>query len=318
MTEKLKLTVACGVNPTSLGEHWWSKLEEMTEEIVEVADEGDLPSKIGEAEGLLLSLGKGADASLIEAASSLRYIGMLGTGYGRIDIETARSANVTVTNIADYSTEGVAEFVFGALISEMRELERARNQARSLNYDESSFTGTQLSSRSFGVLGLGHIGRRVAEIAANGFGAEVSYWSRSEKDLSGVPKVKRLDTPEQVLSNCDVISLHLEHNPETDGFLDAERLRLIPDGALVINTAPWELVDLEALEEELQAGRFSFILDHSDEMEPDDVARLVGYEKCVVYPPIAYTTAESTEAKKEIFVGNLRSFLEGGRQNVVS
>lgn len=316
MTERLQKIVSYGVSQDSLGEPWWGKLETMSGEILPASDESDLTSKIADADGLFLGLGKGASAELIDAAPSLRYIGMLGTGYGGIDIEAARRREITVTNIADYSTRGVAEFVFGALLSELRELERARAQARQGNYDESGFAGDQISDKTFGVLGLGNIGKRVADIAANGFGARVVCWSRASKPLTSGPN--SLHDPEEVIEQSDILSLHLEHNPLTDGFLGEERLARIRDGAIVINTAPMELIDLPALEEQLQRHRFTFILDHSDEMPPEDVARLSQLPGCVVYPPIAYTTKEATEAKKEIFVTNLQSFIDGGSQNVVS
>lgn len=316
MTERLQKIVSYGVSQDSLGEPWWEKLETMSGEISLASDESDLESKIADADGLFLSLGKGASAELIDAAPSLRYIGMLGTGYGGIDIEAARQREITVTNIADYSTQGVAEFVFGALLSELRELERARVQARQGNYDESSFVGDQISDKTFGVLGLGNIGKRVADIAANGFGASVVCWSRASKPLTSGPN--SLQAPEEVIDQSDILSLHLEHNPLTDGFLDKERLARIRDGAIVINTAPMELIELPALEEQLHQQRFTFILDHSDEMAPEDVARLSQLPGCVVYPPIAYTTKAATEAKKEIFVTNLQAFIDGGSQNVVS
>ena len=318
MSRGFQKVVSFGVTSASLGDAWWSELEKLATNFVAVDDEEDLQSEITDADALLLSLGRGADKDLIEAAPKLRYIGMLGTGYGRIDLEAARAAEITVTNVADYSTEGVAEFVFGALLAELRELERAHQQAQSGDYDESSYDGTQLSAKTFGILGLGNIGRRVTEIAAGGFGSDVLVWSRSTKELGDIKGARQLSTPEEVLSKCNIISLHLEHNPDTDGFLGSDRLDQIADGAILINTAPMELIDLPSLETHLKTGRFSFIFDHSDEMKPEDVARLSRYDVCTVYPPIAYTTQEATEAKRKIFVTNITSFFDGGTQNVVS
>lgn len=316
MTERLQRIVSYGVSEPSLGRSWWEKLQTLSDEIVIVSDEDELESSLAKADGLILSLGKGASAAQMDRAPGLRYIGMLGTGYGAIDVEAARERQIVVTNIADYSTQGVAEFVFGTVLAELRELERAREQAGRGDYDEGSFVGRQLSDSTFGVIGLGNIGKRVAEIAERGFGADVLCWSRASKPLAG--SSRSLSTPEDVLGESDIVSLHLEFNPETERFLGKERLALIRDGAIVINTAPMELVDLDALEHELRQERLTFILDHSDEMAADAVARLSALPGCVVYPPIAYTTREASAAKKEIFVTNLQSFLDGGAQNVVS
>ena len=90
---------------------------------------------------------------------------------------------ITVCNIAGYSTEGVAELAFGLLIENIRELERAKVQARKGDYSEASFQGFELKNKKFGIIGLGRIGGRIAEIAKNGFGADVSYWSKNRKRI---------------------------------------------------------------------------------------------------------------------------------------
>jgi glycerate dehydrogenase len=318
MAGRFQKLVSFGVSADSVGQDCWEQIEGASMRIVEVSDESELREELADADALLLSLGRGADADLISSAPDLRYIGMLGTGYGRIDLEAARRQGVTVCNVADYSTEAVAEFVFAALLADLRELDRARTQANEGDYDESSFDGTQVSSKTIGILGLGNIGRRVAELASSGFGAKVIYWSRSPKDISDAEGIIAMATPEEVISAADVLSLHFELNPETDGFLGPERLALVQDGALLINTAPMELIDLRALEDGLKGQKFSLILDHSDEMDPGDAARLANYENCTVYPPIGYTTVEASAAKLEIFAQNIASFLEGSPQNVVS
>jgi len=318
MAGQFQKLVSFGVSAESIGPECWERIEGVCTRIVEVADESELRDQLVDADALLLSLGRGADADLISSAPDLRYIGMLGTGYGRIDLEAAREQGVTVSNVADYSTEAVAEFVFAALLADLRDLDRARTQASEGDYDESSFDGTQVSSKTIGILGLGNIGRRVAELASGGFGATVIYWSRSPKDIGDAEGITAVATPEEVISAADVLSLHLELNPQTDGFLGPERLALIQDGALLINTAPMELIDLPALEDGLKGQKFSLILDHSDEMDPGDAARLADYENCTVYPPVGYTTVEASAAKVEIFAKNITSFLEGSPQNVVS
>jgi len=318
MAGRFQKLVSFGVSADSVGQDCWEQIEGASMRIVEVSEESELREELADADALLLSLGRGADADLISSAPDLRYIGMLGTGYGRIDLEAARRQGVTVCNVADYSTEAVAEFVFAALLTDLRDLDRARTQANEGDYDESSFDGTQVSSKTIGILGLGNIGRRVAELASSGFGAKVIYWSRSPKDIGDVEGIIAMATPEEVISAADVLSLHFELNPETDGFLGPERLALVQDGALLINTAPMELIDLRALEDGLKGQKFSLILDHSDEMDPGDAARLANYENCTVYPPIGYTTVEASAAKLEIFAQNIASFLEGSPQNVVS
>jgi len=87
---------------------------------------------------------------------------------------------------------------------------------------------------------------------------------------------------------------------------------------VVIHTVPMELVDIDALEERLKQDDIVFILDHSDETPQEDMKRLAQYKNCIIYPPIAYITAEAQIAKKEIFIGNIRNFLSGLPTNKVN
>lgn len=208
----------------------------------------------------------------------LKYIGMYGTGFGRIDVEYARKKRVTVCNIAGYATEGVAEFVFGALLEYFREISRAKMQAKAGNYSEASFTGTEIKEKTFGVIGLGRIGARVADLASRGFGAHVLYWSKNNKKNTTV-KRSELNT---MLKNSDIISLHMALNPETNGFLNAKRIAMIKSGVVVINTAPMELINTSALEKRLKKKDLTIILDHSDELEPTIALRLSKYPNCIL------------------------------------
>lgn len=297
----------------NLKPEYWNRVDKITKKkILLNADSPDVKEHL-DADCLLIKLGMGADKKLIDSMPNLKYIGMYGTGYGRIDAAYATKKHIAVCNIAGYATEGVAEFVFGALLEHLREITRAKIQAHIGNYSEASYTGTEIKGKTFGVIGLGRIGGRVAELA-KGFGAQVIYWSHQRKSVAGI---KYMDT-DTLLKTSDIISLHMSFNPATKGFLDAKRIAIIKPGAVVINTAPMELVDIEALEKRLKKDDITFILDHSDELDPKVAKRLSGYNNCILYPPIAYTTKEATNRKQEIFVGNLENFIKGKPMNKVN
>src|SRR5260221_13839114 len=111
------------------GQEYWDKFKDLCEELVMVSNENLLEAQNLDADGLLVKLGAKVDKTIIDSFSNLKYIGMLGTGIGGIDKVYASSKNVTVANITDYATEGVAEFIFGALLNNLRELERSKKQA---------------------------------------------------------------------------------------------------------------------------------------------------------------------------------------------
>lgn len=316
--KKFNKILLIGYTKNDLREELWARLEGLALECVLVPkDAENIPSELKEADALLVKLGATVDGSLMDAGSGLRFVGMYGTGYGRIDTDYARSKNITVCNIADYATQGVAEFSFAAILSRIRELERAHNQALAGNYSEESFEGIELGGKIFGILGLGDIGTRIAKIAADGFGAKVLYWSRTRKTELETPRVEFCEL-EELLSQSDVLSVNLALVGETEGFLDRDRLNKLKKGALLVNLSPMELIDLPAVEERLKAGDISLILDHSDEMDSDDAKRLAGYANCDVYPPVAYTTREATLLKQKILVDNIANFLSGHPTNVVN
>lgn len=128
----------------------------------------------------------------------------------------------------------------------------------------------------------------------------------------------KYEEADDIISSCDFISLHLAQTKETENFFNEQRLMKLKKGAVLINTAPMELVDINALEKRLKRGDVTFILDHSDEMKAEDLQRISKYKNCVIYPPIAYITEEAKVAKQEIFVSNVENFLKEKIVNNVS
>ncbi len=257
---------------------------------------------------LLVKLGAKVDKEIIDKTPRLRYIGMLGTGVGGIDIAYAKSKGIVVANIINYATEAVAEFTFGIILDHIREIERAKIQTGKGNYSEVGFTGTEIKGKNFGVIGLGNIGLRTAELA-KAFGANVIYWSRNRKKLPEKNGIIYQDL-EKLLQNSDFITLNMSLNPDTQNFINKQRINLIKKGCVVVNVSPMELVDISALIKRLGKNNMTFILDHSDEMTKEQLALLRPHPNCIIHLPIGYTTKEATELKQKIFVENLKNFLK--------
>jgi len=309
---KFNKILLVGYNGNELDDAYWKRIDALTKEKAFIpADDSKLNDQLKHADAVLVKLGGKVSKEMIDSAPNLKYIGMLGTGFGGIDVGYASSKKITICNIADYATEGVAEFTFGVILNYLRELERGKNQAKDGDYSEATFTGTEIKGKNFGVIGLGNIGKRTAALAQV-FGAKVSYWSKNKKEGFEYQEIENL------LKTSDIITLNLALTQDTKGFLNKERLQLIKKGALLVNPSPMELVDVDALMVRLKQGNISFILDHSDEMTEEQLAKLKSFENCVVYPPIAYTTKEATQLKKGIFVGNLENFLKGKPTNKVN
>ncbi|MCK5561958.1 MAG: hypothetical protein KAJ51_15270 [Thermoplasmata archaeon] len=315
---KFEKILMIGYDEKTFNQEQWNRIDLMTNQrILLPKDSPEISEHLITTDCILVKLGATIDQNMIDSMPKLKYIGMLGTGYGRIDASYAASKDITVCNIAGYSTESVAEFVFSLILEFIREIERGKIQARGGNYSEDGFRAYEIKGKTFGVIGLGRIGSRTAEIASEGFGADTRYWSRRRKDEYENKGIKYQEV-EELLKESDFISIHLEFNKETEHFLNNDLIQKIKPNSVVVNTAPMELIDINALEKRLEIGDISFILDHSDELTESDATRLSKYENCIIYPPIGYISNEATLAKLDMFVDNIENFMEGTPTNKVN
>ncbi len=312
---KLQKLLCLGFSGSELEDNHWQELDSLTEQRVLVASEAELGSNT-DADGLLVKLGAKVGKDLIDKLPNLKYIGMLGTGYGGIDTAYAATKDITVTNIADYATEGVSEFTFGILIEWCRGVSRALGLAWDGTYEDDNHPGMEIKGKKFGVVGLGNIGKRTAELA-QAFGCDVSYWSRTRKpdaEANGI-KYQELD---DLLAGSDIITLNLALNSETEGIINGDRLQKIKKDAIFINVSPMELIDFDSLVTRLKQEDIVFMLDHSDEMTEERLTALKTIARCKIYPAIAYLTKEAGQLKKRIYVDNLKGYLNGKPTNKVN
>ena len=302
---------------SDFSEQAYRRLEPMCEENRVLSENSpEVTRHLAEADCLLVETGIAVDKAMINAAPNLKYIGVFGTGCGRIDVKYSTSRGITVCNTPGYSTEGVAEFAFGLILEHIREIERAKPQARGGNYSGFGYRGHEIKNKKFGVIGLGRIGRRIAEIASDGFGADVSYWSKNRKpevEKTGI----RYEDISAVLAHSDFISINLAHVADTEKFINAGRIKQIKPGAVVVHLAPIEVIDLDGLEERLKLDDITFILDHSDELPPEQAARLARYRNYVMYPAIACITQEAKQTKLGLLIENVENYLNGKPSNMV-
>lgn len=303
------------VGEEALDPEYWQQLDALAEKIVKLPrDDPAIMAELTDTDGLLVNFGVVVDKSMIDTAKNLKYIGVLATAFGKIDVKYAATQNIPVCNLGGYSTESVAEFTIAVMLETIRGLEESKQRGRDKNYDESGISARELKDSNFVVLGMGDIGNRVAELA-HGFSAKVSYWSRKSRKEGAGYTYGEID---DLLPQADFVSINFAQNSETEGIFTAERFASLKPGAVVVNTAPMELVDINGLVDRLAKGDITFILDHADETDKSDLDKLRQYPNCIIYPPVAYITKEARKAKQDTYVGNARSFLEGQLQNRVN
>lgn len=303
---KFKKAVLIKIADTHFDEPYWNKINALVESKVSLPpNDPKLKDELKDCDCLLLGFQVPVSEDMLAAAPNLKYIGVLATAYGTVDIAAAAKRNIPVCNLGGYSTESVAEFVIAAMLHEMRSISEGLQRAQSGNYSFVGIRARELKNSNFGVIGLGHIGNRVAELAA-GFGANVSYWSHTKK--TSPFEYREL---EDLLSACTFISVNVAETPETVGLLNAKNLPLIKAGSILLSTVPPPVINTDALVERLSKNDMTFVFDHPDELPKEELAKLTMQENCVVYPPIAFLSDEARIAKQEIFISNMTAFLEG-------
>lgn len=258
----------------------------------------------------------------IRKLAKLRYIGVTATGYNIIDVAAARERGVTVTNVPAYGTRSVAQHTL-ALLLELAQhaghhAQTVRDGAwvRSPDWCYWDRPLIELDGLTMGIVGYGRIGRAVGELAA-AFGMNVmtSISSRT-RELPRNVSVVELD---YLFRASDVVSLHCPLTPETRHLVNAERLALMKPTAFLLNTSRGPLIDEPALAAALNAGRLAGAgLDVLSAEPPPATNPLLAAKNCIVTPHIAWATRAARSRLMEVAVANVRAFIEGKPQNVVS
>ena len=317
----MKITVldGYGLNPGDLSWDGMARLGELT-----VYDRTSPSETVSRAAGseIVITNKTVLDADTIASLPSLKYIGVLATGYNIVDIEAAREHGVIVTNIPSYSTMSVAQMVFSLLLAITNRVEHYADENRCGRWSHNPdfcYWDTplvELAGKTFGIIGYGHIGKAVAAIAL-ALGMKVlAYTSKDESVLpDGVSKAG-LD---RLFSESDVLSLHCPLTADTRHLVDARRVAMMKPSAILINTARGPLVDEKAVADALTEGRLgAFGADVLSSEPPAADCPLLSAPNSYITPHIAWATKEARERLMQIATDNIAAFLAASPVNVVN
>ena len=317
----MKIVVLDGftANPGDLS---WQALEALGELIVyERTKPEETISRAAEAVVVLTNkvvLGRAEISQLPQ----LQYIGVLATGYNVVDLQAASERGIVVTNVPAYSTESVAQMVFAHLLTITNRTEHYAQQNRQGRWSENpdfcywDTPLTELAGKTFGIVGLGNIGRRVAQIAL-AFGMQVKAFTSKPADFlpAGIQKAD-LD---ELFSNSDVLSLHCPLTDNTHHLINNKTLSQMKSSAILINTGRGPLVDDEAVATALEQGRIAaYCADVLTTEPPQSDNPLLSQPNAFITPHIAWGTKEARFRLLQVAIQNVRSFLNGTPQNVVT
>lgn len=308
------------LNPGDLS---WAAIEKLGETVVY---ERTRPEEVADRlEGAEIALTNKVvlDAAMLRRLSpTLRYVGVLATGYNVVDVEIARELGICVTNIPAYSTASVAQMVFSHLLNLTNHVAYYTQQA----VDEGKWAAsqdfcfcdrplTELAGRTMGLVGLGRIGSAVANIA-QAFGMKVvAYTSKRQEELPGYIKKAGMD---EIFMQSDVVSLHCPLTEDTRYLVDEKRLRMMKKNAILINTGRGPLIDEAAVANALSQGKLGAYAADVLSVEPAQADNpLLSAPRVQLTPHIAWATREARERLMQICALNIAHFIEGNPQNTV-
>ncbi len=254
------------------------------------------------------------DAELLDAAGpGLRLVANFGVGFDNIDLDACRAREVFATNTPGVLTDATAELALALTLAAARGTGAAEARLRTgrwTGFDPGGDLGSGLSGATFGILGMGRIGRRYAELIRPLAGA-ILYTSRraaaAAEDELGAERVE-LD---QLLERSDVVSLHLAAGPETARMINRAALAQMKPSAILVNTARGSIVDSAALAEALREGRIGAAGLDVFEHEPDVPAALLEAPNCVLLPHVGSATVGARDGMANLVADAVLAVLEG-------
>ncbi len=260
------------------------------------------------------------DAHSLRLAAHLKYIGLFATGYNNIDVDLCRARGITVCNAGSYSTNAVAQHTF-ALILEYYSNTARYNQyvqegrwKRSPTFSPFVYPLNELAGKTLGIVGLGAIGQAVAKIAA-AFQMNVIACNRSVRTVDNVRQVS-LD---ELLRESDIVTVHCPLNEDSEEMFNKKTFAAMKRGALFVNTARGGVMVEEDLRDALTGGHLGGACIDVLSVEPmEEDCRLMGIDRCIITPHIAWAPLETRLRLMQIVCDNIRCFLAGRPKNVVS
>ena len=318
----MKIVILDGfvANPGDLTWSEWAALGEFT--VYDRTEGKDVVERARGAE-VVLTNKTILTQEIIESLPSLRYIGVLATGYNVVDLVAARRRGIVVTNIPAYSTASVTQLVLAHLLNIANGVAdytaAVAGGAWQTSTDFCFYRQPQmeLCGKTLGIVGVGNIGRAVAQVAIALGMRVVALSSKTVSELQEMG-IEKAETLESLFRESDVVSLHCPLTDETHHLINRQSLAWMKPSAILINTGRGPLIDEEALAEALNEGRLYAVgLDVLSQEPPRQGSPLIGAHNCHITPHIAWATPEARQRLITIAMQNVKAFLDGKPQNVI-
>jgi D-3-phosphoglycerate dehydrogenase len=250
----------------------------------------------------------------LEVMKRSSLLALMSTGYSWIDTKKARRLGISVSNVPGYATEAVAEHIIGLMFAVARKTIVGDSNIRKGKKEKGYLEGVELAGKKAGIVGLGRIGRRVAEIATD-LGLEVTVYDPDQKHISDIKYL----TLDNLLRLNDVVFVTCPLNETSRNMLNADKLRLMKQNSILLSTT-WGVVDLDAITDVLRdkliyGAGFDISIEGSDIVLPKEFTDL---ENMVLTPGIGFNTGEAKIRQVDICISNIENSLKGSPENIVN
>lgn len=261
--------------------------------------------------------------SVLNNTPSVKYIGVLATGFNVVDTEAAKEKGIIVTNIPTYGTAAVAQYTIAMLLELCHHIGEHSRAVKNGDWTRGSdfcfwnYPLVELADKTMGIIGFGRIGQATAKIA-QAFGLNIlAYDSHENPELENAAcKYVPLD---ELLAKSDIISLHCPLFDSTKGIIDKRNIAKMKDGVLIINTSRGPLIVEEDLRQALESGKVAGAAVDVVSSEPISANNpLLKAKNCIITPHIAWAPKESRARLMNTAIENLKAFIDGNPINVVN
>ncbi|MEW6058207.1 MAG: hydroxyacid dehydrogenase [Bdellovibrionota bacterium] len=279
---------------------------------------------IGNYDCLVVRSATKVTKEVIEKGTNLKLICRAGAGVDNVDVEAASSRKIAVMNTASANSLAAAEHTIALLFAMFRQVPQAHQSMRESRWDRANFSGFEVTGKTMGILGLGNIGRLVAERAIGlkmnvvGFDPVIRQSTQLPVELRNTVRLE--GSIDAVLQSADVVSLHLPLNKETKGVLNHAKLSMMKEGAWLLNCARGGLVDEDAVCNLLDAGKLRGAAFDVFQEEPVKFpSKLAAHPKAVVTPHLGASTTEAQTRVGQTAASQIVAyFTRGDRMGVLN
>lgn len=278
------------------------------------ADPDELVRQAKDADVMILA-NMPMPAGVISRCEKLKFIDVAFTGVDHVGLDAAREKGIAVSNASGYSNEAVAELVIGTVLSLARNLRQVEDRCRA-GKDKTGLVGWEIRGKTVGIIGLGKIGSRTAELF-HAFGAKVLAQSRTVH--TDVPGYIEQVSQEQLLRRSDIVVLHCPLNDSTRGMINADKLAMMKPTAMLVNVSRGPVVVARDLADALNNGVIAAAAVDVFDREPplDETEPLLHCKNCLVTPHVAFASQQSMSLRAKIVFDNLAAWMDGNQKNVI-